>query len=313
LANYVLRRIIYVIPLIIGVTLVNYLLFNAVGGDPVLRYLGNHATKTQIEELRHEMGLDRPWHMQILGDLKGYATLNFGRSWETREKISTMILRGMWPSLSLAVPAFVITVVLSLCIAMVVAFYHNTWIDRTMVVLSIIGMNVPVLAYIIAGQFLLAYKLRLFPISGYDFGIQSIAYVALPVLIWVAVAVGGDVRFYRTIILNETRQDYVTTAYAKGLSKTGVMFKHVLKNAMIPILTQLVIAIPFLFMGSLLLENFFGIPGLGNMGINAINAGDRPVLKAIVFIGAILFIFGNLLSDVLYAVVDPRVKLGEHE
>jgi len=312
-ANYILRRVIYILPLIVGVTIVNYILFNTVGGDPVLGYLGPQASQDQIEELRHEMGLDRPWYFQILGDFKGYLTLNFGRSWETRERISEMIFRGMWPSLSLAVPAFVLTFILAICVSMLAAFYHNTWVDRLLVLLSVVGMNVPVLAFIIAGQFVLAYQLRVFPISGYDFGLSSIPYVTLPVLIWVSVALGGDVRFYRTVLLNEMRQEYVTTAYAKGLGKIVVMFRHILKNALIPILTQLVVEIPFLFMGSLLLENFFGIPGLGNMGINAINAGDRPVLKAIVFIGAILFILANLFSDLLYAIVDPRVKLGSNE
>ena len=311
--NYIIRRLIYVVPLLIGVAIVNFILFNAVGGDPVLQYLGPHATKDQILEYRHEMGLDRAWPLQILHDLKGYCTFDFGRSWETRERVSAMILRGIWPSFSLAAPAFFIVAVLAICIAMFAAFYHNTWVDRTLVVLSVLGMNIPILALIIAGQYYLAYKMRVFPVSGYEFGIGSLAYVALPALIWIGVAVGGDVRFYRTVMLNETRQDYVTTAFAKGLGKGAVMFKHVLKNAMIPILTRLVVAIPFLFTGSLLLENFFGIPGLGNMGINAINAGDRPVLKAIVFIGALLFIVANLISDLTYAMVDPRVQLGEKD
>lgn len=311
--NYVLRRIIYIIPLILGVALVNFILFNTVGGDPVLQYLGPHASQDQVMELKKEMGLDQPLWLQFLHDVKGYFTFNFGRSWETRERISSMILRGALPSLSLALPAFVIASMISICAALFAAFYHNTSLDRGLVFLSVLGMNIPILAYIIAGQYFLAYKWRLFPIWGYEFGIQSLAYVALPALIWVVISLGADVRFYRTVILNETRQDYVTTAYAKGLKRNVVMFKHVLKNAMIPILTRLVVAIPFLFTGSLLLENFFGIPGLGNMGINAINAGDRPVLKAIVFIGAILFIIGNLLSDVLYAMVDPRVRLGEKE
>jgi len=311
--NYIIRRTIYIIPLIIGVALVNFILFNTVGGDPVIQYLGQHATKDQIQEYRHDMGLDKPLPLQFLGDLKGYFTLNFGRSWETREKISKMILRGALPSLSLAAPAFFIAAMIAISTALFAAFYHNTWVDKTLVVLSVVGMNVPILAYIIAGQYFLAYKWQLFPISGYEFGLRSLAYIALPAIIWVVISIGADVRFYRTVMLNETRQNYVTTAYAKGLGKVSVMFKHVLKNAMIPILTRLVVAIPFLFTGSLLLENFFGIPGLGNMGINAINAGDRPVLKAIVFIGALLFILANLASDMLYALVDPRVKLGETE
>jgi len=168
---------------------------------------------------------------------------------------------------------------------------------------------VSVLAYIIGGQYLLAYKMGLFPISGYQFGFEGLKYLALPMVIWIVNGMGSDVRFFRTVILDEINQNYVRTAYAKGLSPKRVMFKHVLKNAMIPIITATVIVVPYLYTGSLLLENFFGIPGLGNMTINAISNSDFPIVKAMTFIGAVLYVIFNTLSDILYSLVDPRVRL----
>jgi peptide/nickel transport system permease protein len=259
--------------------------------------------------LQREFGLDLPLHLQFLRYLKQIVTLDFGRSRVTHQRVSKMILDGLIPSLSLMLPAFLFGTILAISISLICAFYRNRFIDRAMVIASVAGMSISILAYIIIGQYLLAYKWHLFPIQGYEFGLESFKYLVLPGLIYVVAALGIDVRLYRTIMLNETNQDYVRTAMAKGLSKRKILFKHVLKNSMIPIITQVVITIPFLYTGSLLLESFFGIPGLGDMGISAVTNGDWPVLRTITFIGALLFIFANLVSDILYALVDPRVRL----
>jgi len=220
-----------------------------------------------------------------------------------------MIMQGAGPSLSLAIPSFIIGVIAAIIIAMICAFFRGTLIDKFTVIASVLGMSVTILAYIIAGQYFLAFKIGIFPISGYTSGLAGIPYLLLPMLIWIVSSLGSDVRFFRTVILDEVNQDYVRTAYAKGLSHRQVMFRHVLKNAMISIITALVIVVPYLYTGSLLLENFFGIPGLGNMTINAISASDFPVVRVMTFIGSMIYVVFNTLSDIFYAMVDPRIKL----
>ncbi len=307
--SYIIRRIIQAIPTLFGVTLVTFIVFNVVGGDPVYQMVGKGAGQKEIDALRRELGLDRPLYQQYFFYLKQITTFDFGRSYATKQKISQMIKEGMGPSLSLAVPAFFFGSILGIIISLLVALYRGKLFDRLTVVLSVAGMSVSVLAYIIAGQYYLAYMSGLFPISGWEPGLRGVPFLVLPGLIWVIVSLGSDVRFFRTVMLDEINQDYVRTAYAKGLGKYRVLFRHVLKNAMIPIITRLVIAIPFLYTGSLLLENFFSIPGLGSMSINAINSSDFPVIKAITFIGALLYVGGNIVTDICYALADPRVRL----
>lgn len=306
---YVVRRLLYTIPIIMGVSLMIFVLFNMVGGDPTDIMLGRHATAQQKVELRHELGLDQPLPKQYLDYLGQIVTFDFGRSYSTKQRVSDMILRGMPASLSLAVPAFVIETLAAIIIALMVAYFRGRLLDRLIVVICVVGMSVSSLAYILFGQYFFAYKLGWFPISGYsDDPVMRFQYVALPALIWVAVGLGLNVRVFRTFIVDEVSHDYVRTARAKGLSENLVLFKHVLKNAMIPILTYTVIEIPFLITGSFLLESFFGIPGLGSITIDAINNADFPVIKAMTTIGTLLFIGGNLVTDVLYSVVDPRVR-----
>jgi peptide/nickel transport system permease protein len=235
--------------------------------------------------------------------------LDFGRSWETKQRISQMILEGLGPSLSLALPAFILATLVSLIMALVAALYRNRWPDRLLVVLSVCGMSLSILAFIIAAQYLFAFKGGWFPISGWDPGVTGIPFLVLPVLIWVVSSLGSSVRFYRAVFTEEIQREYVITARAKGLSWPRVLVRHVLPNAMIPILTLLVMELPMLFTGSLLLENFFGIPGLGNMSVNAINASDLPVIKAMTFIGAALYLGANIMGDLLYAWFDPRVRV----
>jgi peptide/nickel transport system permease protein len=318
LLNYFIRRGLYVVPLVLGVSLLVFVLFNVVGGDPTLLMLGKHASADAIKDLQHELGYDRPLILQFAYQLKHQLTFDFGRSFGTKQMISSMLLEGMVPSLCLTVPAFIFGIFLSVSMALLVCYKRGSTLDRVVVIITVAGMSITPLAYILAGQYFLAYKFGWFPIHGWEFpdGIHDVegiltmvSYLYLPWLIWTLTSLGGNVRFYRTVILDEVSQDYVRTARAKGLSEPLVFFKHILKNAMIPIITSVVIRIPYLYTGSLLLENFFGIPGLGSMSINAINNSDFPVIKAVTFIGALLFIIFNLISDICYAMVDPRVKL----
>jgi peptide/nickel transport system permease protein len=220
-----------------------------------------------------------------------------------------MIGEGVGPSLSLALPAFAIEVVIAVSLALLCAFYRGTLLDRTTVLLCVAGMSVPALAYILFGQYFLSYRWKLFPIYGYEPLPAGVVFLALPGLIWILLAVGSEVRFYRAVMLEEMQQDYVRTAAAKGLPTRRILFRHVLKNSMVQVITRVVITIPFLFLGSLLLELFFGIPGLGNMTVEAINRSDLPVVQAFVVIGSALYILFSLLADVCYALVDPRIRL----
>lgn len=307
--NYIVRRSLYAVPLILGVALITFLLFNVVGGDPTPMMLGKHASKEEILELRKDLGLEGSKLQQFGFFLKQCATFDFGRSWAEKQEIWTMFRTKIGPSLMLTVPPFFITIMLSVSISLLCAYFRNSWFDRVTVLCCVIGMCVSMMAYIIAGQYYLAYKLEIFPINGWEPGLAGVKYYILPWLIWVIVGLGAEVRFFRTVILDETGQDYVRTAKAKGLSDRVILFKHILKNAMIPILTSVIIELPFLYTGSLLLENFFGIPGLGNMAVKALNESDFPVTKAVVFVGAVLFIFANLVTDICYSLVDPRVEL----
>jgi len=309
--RYIIRRLLYTIPIVLGVCLIIFLLFNMVGGDPTYQMLGKHATLAQINELRHELGLDKSQIEQFIDFLRQVVTFDFGRSYATKQKISEMILNGAPASLSLAVPAFVLETVMGIAIALLVAFFRGSLFDRIVVFACVMGMSISSLAYILFGQYVLAYWWGLFPISGYDYALPDrLKYIALPALIWVAVSLGINVRVFRTFMLDEVSQDYVRTARAKGLGERAVLFKHILKNALIPVITYIVIQIPFLITGSFLLESFFGIPGLGSITIDAIHNSDFPVIKAMTVIETLLFIAGNLATDVLYSFVDPRVRLG---
>ncbi len=307
--SFLLRRLLHAIPILLGVTLLLFLLFYWVGGNPVYQMLGKNATAAEITRMTHQLGLDRPLWRQYLDYAGGLARWDFGRSWETKQRVSEMILDGLGPSLSLALPAFFLSALVSLGFALTAALFRNRWPDRALVVLSISAMSLSVLAFIIAAQYLFSFRRGWFPISGWEPGLAGVPFLALPILIWTAATLGASVRFYRAVFLEEIRREYVVTARAKGLAWPRILVRHVLPNAMIPILTQLVMELPMLFTGSLLLENFFGIPGLGNMSVNAINASDLPVIKAMTFIGAVLYIAANILGDALYAWFDPRIRV----
>ncbi|OFZ69431.1 MAG: peptide ABC transporter permease [Bdellovibrionales bacterium RIFOXYD1_FULL_44_7] len=308
--RYFLRKILHSLSIIFGVALIIFTLFHVIGGDPVYEILGKYANAERAQDLRNEYGLNKPLWTQFFLYLKQIVTFDYGRSYATRQSISEILSNGIGPSLSLTLPAFVITTVLAVSISLFSAFFRGKLTDRLILLLSVLGMSVPVLAYILFGQYFLAYKLGLFPISGYAHSLgERISYLVLPVLIWIVINLGYDVRYFRVFISKELNQDYVRTARAKGLSEVSVFTKHILRNSLVPILTNVVIQIPFLILGSLLIENFFSIPGLGSVIVDAINSRDFPVIKAMTTLVSMLFIIGHLITDLLYAVVDPRIKI----
>jgi peptide/nickel transport system permease protein len=308
--TYVLRKVINMIPTLFGICLIIFVLFNLVAPDPALLLLGRHGTEAQIAQIHFELGLDRPFWLQYLDIVKTAFTFDFGYSWSTKQEIWSMIKNGALPSLSITLPSFLIGNFIAVCLSLLISYYRGKFVDKFFVILCVAMMSIPALAYILFGQYFLAYSWGLFEISGYEYGlIEMIPYILLPILMSIIIEIGPEVRYYRTAILDEVYQDYVRTARAKGLSEKVVFFKHVLKNAMIPILTSLVTQIPFLVLGSILLESFFSIPGLGGITLKAINTSDFPVIKAMTILSAIAFMIFNLLTDLLYTVVDPRLKL----
>ena len=259
----------------------------------------------EIAKLRLRRVQANPFNSQLWFYIRQLAGGDLGYSDYFKQPVSRLLLDGVMPSLSLTVPIFFVGLIVSISLSLVCAFFRNTFIDRFFVVLSVALMSINYLIFIIVGQYMLAYRMGWFPVWGYE----SLRYVMLPALIGVISGLGSNLRFYRTIMLDEMYKDYVRTAFAKGVGKPRLLFVHVLKNAMIPIITNVVIAIPFLYTGSLLLEKFFGIPGLGYMGVTAVLSSDVDVVRALVLIGALMFVVANLLTDICYAAADPRVKL----
>jgi peptide/nickel transport system permease protein len=307
--GYLVRRILYSVPIMFGVALVVFSLFHLVGGDPAANLLGKHATAERVAVVRAELGLDQPLPIQFVHYLKSIVTFDFGRSYTTHEEIKTKIASGIGPTLSLSIPAFFLTAFLSLMIGMIVSYYRGRWIDRVSVAFFVLVMSMPGLAYILFGQYILASKLGWFPIAGYGSSLSDkVYYLALPVLISIVLNLGSDIRFFRNSIIEEVNQDYVRTARAKGMPEKWVYLKHVLKNSMIPVLTYIGLQIPYLVLGSLLLESFFSIPGIGGMTVEAVNNSDFPMLEAMTTVISLIYIFTNLLTDVLYKLVDPRMN-----
>ena len=317
MAAFVIRRIIQSIFTIFGVMLLTFVLFRLVAGDVSAQYvnphLGREARITWLE--RH--GLNKPliinskypfwkkefWDTQFFNHFVDSITFRV-RSYQTNELLTDIILKRGKYSLALTVPIMAIGWLLAMVISSIVAYYRDSWIDRVGVFLSVLGMCIPYLAYMIIGQW---FMFQVAPTSAWGLGHRYNIYV--PIMIAVIAGLGSSVRFYRTIILDETNRDYVRTALAKGVPLTGVMFKHILKNCMLPILTSLVVYIPFLIMGSLLLEQFFGIPGLGDLMLSSINARDVPIVSGLTFLVAVMYTGALLLTDILYAVFDPRIRL----
>ena len=321
---YIVRRILYAIPILIGVNLITFMLFFMVNtpDDMARAQLGaKQVTPELIASWKEEKGYDKPlfYNAKATGVRRITDTLfvqqslklfrfDFGFSDAGRD-IGLDIKERMFPSLAIALPTFLIALITNISLALLLVLFRGSVLDTTMMILSVVIMSISGLFYIIAGQVLFSKLWHWVPISGYESGWDGLKFIILPVMIGVFSGMGAGVRWYRSIFLEQINQDYVRTARAKGLSEIRVMFAHVLPNGMLPILTGIVVVIPALFMGSLIMESFFGIPGLGSYTIDAINSQDFAIVKAMVFLGSVLYIIGLILTDISYTMFDPRVKL----
>lgn len=306
---YILRRLLLAVPTIFGVALLTFLLFNTFGPDPVRVALGQHATPEAIANLRRLWGLDQSPVAQFVGFLRQIVTFDYGVSFVTGEDLGTQLKAGALVSLSLMAPPFFLGGAVNVALALYIARYREGLVDKGSRALFIAGMSVSSLVYILVLQYVLAFKFGWFPISGYERGPEAVTFLALPWLILLLVSMGPDIRLYRTLFLDETNADYVRTARSKGATEGRVLLRHVLPNAWIPIITTNVVNIPFLILGAFLMERFFSIPGIGSLTIDALSRGDLPILKAVTVLSALALVVFNLLSDLLYAWADPRVRL----
>jgi len=321
--GYVIRRLLYGVLILIGVNLLTFVLFFAVNTPDDMARLaigGQRVSVDAIEKWKVDRGYDKPLFINtaVSGSQQftdtiffqrsvPLLTFDFGQSDGGRD-ISWEIRNRMGPSLALAIPSFTLGILASISFSLLLVFFRTTRLDFWGVVLCVLMLSISGLFYIIAGQWLFAKVLRLVPYSGFAGGLDMIKFLALPIVIAIISRLGPEARFYRSLFLEEISKDYVRTARAKGLSERIVLFKHVLRNAMLPILTGTVSALPLLFMGSLIAESFFGIPGLGSYTIDAINAQDFSIVRAMVFLGASLYIVGLIMADISYTLADPRVR-----
>ena len=321
---YILRRVLYTIPILIGVNLITFALFFVLNtpDDMARMHLGAKREDPEaIAKWKVDRGYDKPLLYNRAAAGAGRFTdtifyeksvrlfaLDFGAAEDGRD-IAAEIKSRMGPSLALALPVFLIGLAVNITFALFLAFFRATYLDFSGVVLCVTMMSISTLFYIIGGQYLASKLWHLVPVSGYAGGLDSIKFMVLPVIIGAISHFGTSARLYRTLFVEELGRDYVRTARAKGLAETTVLFRHVLKNAMIPILTGVVVVIPSLFLGSLISESFFGIPGLGSYTIEAIQGQDFAVVRSMVFVGSVLYIVGLLLTDLSYTLVDPRVRL----
>lgn len=321
--GYLIRRILYAVPILIGVNLITFSLFFTVNSpdDMARMQLGQkHVTAEAIQLWKTEKGYDQPLffnthasgiekitHSLFYQKSLQLFTFRFGRSEQGRD-IGYDISQRMWPSLALAIPTLIFGLLINITIALFVTLFRQTAFDYSAMIICVIMMSISGLFYIIAGQFIFAKLLKLVPISGYQTGWHAIKFLILPVAVGLIGGIGAGVRWYRTLFLEEIGKDYVRTARAMGFSEFTVLFKHVLKNALLPILTGVIVIIPTLFMGSLVMESFFGVPGLGSYTIEAIQEQDFNIVYVMVYLGTLLYIVGLLLTDITYTLVDPRVR-----
>ncbi|MGB5734444.1 MAG: ABC transporter permease [Thiohalocapsa sp.] len=324
MSAYIIRRLLYALPILIGVNLITFVLFFVVNSpdDMARMQLGDkRVTQQAIDGWKAEHGYDRPllFNDQAGGLDKLTDTIffqksvklfafDFGSSDSGRD-IGYDISQRMWPSLAIALPVLMVGLAINISYALMIIFFRATYIDFGSVILLVAMMSISGLFYIIGGQFLIGKLFHLVPISGYDTGLEAAKFLLLPVIVGVVGGIGTGTRLYRTFFLEEVNRDYVRTARAKGLRERVVLFRHVLRNAMIPILTGVVAVLPLLFMGALITESFFGVPGLGSYTIDAINRQDFSIVRAMVFLGSVLSILGLILTDISYTIVDPRVRL----
>ncbi len=308
---YILRRLWQMVPTLGGVVLLVFFLFKFFGGDPSEILAGQVASQEQLEAIRRELGLDRPWTAQLWHFLHDVFTFDFGKSWMTREAVSEIFLTRLPATLTITIPILLLEVCLAIPLAMLVAYFRGTLLDRLAMALCVAAMSVSFLVYIIVGQYWLAFEWGMFPVQGWsdDLWRNLLTYAPLPVLLATLVSLAPQTRLYRSFFLDETKSDYVRTARAKGLSEPAIMLRHVFRNAMVPVLTNVSLLLPGVFAGSFLLEIFFSIPGLGREIYLAVNRSDYPVIQAFTVYLAALTMLVNLAADVLYRLVDPRIQL----
>ena len=308
---YIVRRLWQILPTMAGVILLIFFLFNVVGGDPAYLLAGKISNPEQIANIRKQLGIDEPYWMQLLIFVKQVVTFDFGSSWSTNEVVSQIFATRLPASLMIGIPLLILETIIAICIALAVAYVRGSFTDRAAMVTCTVAQSVSILVYIIVFQYVLAYKFGWFPVQGWGNGFfeNLLKFAALPILIALVVSLAPNIRLYRTFLLDEVNQDYVRTARAKGLSENRVMFVHVLRNASIPIITNLMIQLPGLLVGLFLIERFFSVPGIGREVILAVERSDFPVIKAVTVYVALATMLANLAADLLYKAVDPRVEL----
>jgi peptide/nickel transport system permease protein len=311
LLAYTLRRLWQFIPTLGGVVLLVFFVFNFVGGDPAYLLAGKISNPDTIANIRQQLGVDQPYPLQLWIFVKQVLSGDFGASWSTNERVSEIFATRLGPSLTVLVPLLMISTLLGMAAAMLVAYLRGTLTDRAVMVACTVGQSISILVYILVFQYVLAYQLGWFPVQGWgvSFGDNLLRYSALAIIVGVAVSLAPDIRLYRTFFLDEINQDYVRTARAKGMSEARVMWVHVLRNAAIPIVTNVLLQLPGLLAGAFLIERFFGIPGIGREVILAVERSDFPIIKAVTVYVAVATMIINLLADLLYKAIDPRVVL----
>jgi peptide/nickel transport system permease protein len=309
--NFLARRILQMLPTLLGVMLLVFLLFHYFGGDPSEILAGMNASQEQIDSIRQQLGLDLPLWQQVWQFMRKVATFDWGNSWATNESVSKIFQTRLPATLTVMAPILVMEVLLGTLAGLAVAYVRGTLTDKIVMVICTMAMSISFLVYIIFGQYLFAFVLGWFPVQGWSNSVWTnlSVYTPLPLLLAVIVSLGPHTRLYRSFFLDEINQDYVRTARSKGLSEEAVLFRHVLPNALIPILTNVATQLPGIFIGSFLIEVFFSIPGLGREVYTAVNRSDYPVIQAATIYLAALTMVINLLTDVLYQWVDPRVKI----
>lgn len=308
---YILRRLGQMIPTMLGVILLIFFLFSWVGGDPAYILAGKMPNPEMIASIRASLGIDQPYYVQLWIFIKQILTFDFGMSWSTGESVSQVILTRLGPSLTILIPLTIIQTFFAIGLSLMVAYVRGSLTDRMVMVACTVGMSISILVYIIVFQYWFAYKLNLFPVQGWGESLSEnlFHYSLLPILIMLVVSIAPGLRLYRTFVLDEINQDYVRTARAKGLGEPRIMWVHVLRNASIPIITDVMSSLPALLIGAFLIERFFGIPGIGREVLLAVERSDFPVIKAITVYVAVATMLFNLLADLMYQAVDPRVKL----
>ncbi len=311
MSGYIVRRLWQMIPTLAGVILLIFFLFNWVGGDPSYVIAGLVADKAQIESIRRELGLDQPLYVQLWIFVKQALTFDFGTSWTTGEPVSRMLATRIPASLTVVVPLLIIETIIAVVVAIWISWVRGGLLDRSVMVACTVGMSISILVFIILGQYFLAYRLGWFPVQGWGTSLTQnlLVYAPLPILLGLIVSLAPNIRLFRSFVVEEIDQDYVRTARAKGLSNARVLFVHVFRNALVPVITFVIVNLPGLLLGAFLLERFFGIPGIGREVILAVERSDFPVIKAVTLVVAVASMVFNLLGDLLYRYADPRVQL----